>query len=271
SAASPLVWLNSVIGWRYSFIWVGVVTCILGIMVWVWVRDTPSKKGWPDIVHPASSSNHPISLKVGLKTVISSPFFWPVAIWFFFTCGIFFTVGGLWGGPFLTQVYGLTRFESGRILSMLAVGMIIGSPLLSYLSTHVVKGRKPVLVLSAIVIMMLMGILTVFINQLPIICLYLIFLGLGVFSSAIVVIGFTTTKELFPVQIAGTATGLVNLFPFAGGAIMQPFTGYLLERHGRIAEAFTVQGYRSLFIFMLISAVIAFLSSLKMKETLPKN
>jgi sugar phosphate permease len=271
SAASPLVWLNSVIGWRYSFIWVGVATSILGIMVWVWVRDTPSKKGWPDIVHPSSSSNQPISLKEGLKTVLSSPFFWPVAIWFFFTCGIFFTVGGLWGGPFLTQVYGLTRFESGRILSMLAIGMIVGSPLLSYLSTHVVKGRKPVLVLSAIVIMVLMGILTVFINQLPKICLYLIFFGLGVFSSAIVVIGFTTTKELFPVQIAGTATGLVNLFPFAGGAIMQPFTGYLLERQGRVADAFTIQGYRSLFIFMLISAVIAFLASLKMQETLPKN
>ena len=48
--------------------------------------------------------------------------------------------------------------------------------------------------------------------------LYLICLGLGMFASAIVVIGFTTAKELFPVQIAGTATGLVNLFPFAGGA-----------------------------------------------------
>ncbi|MGD9971667.1 MAG: MFS transporter [Desulfatirhabdiaceae bacterium] len=267
SAASPLVWLNSVIGWRYSFIWVGVATCILGIMVWTWVRDTPSKKGWPDIVHPLSSSNQPISLMTGLKTVISSPYFWPVAIWFFFTCGIFFTVGGLWGGPFLTHVYGMNRFESGRILSMLAIGMIVGSPLLSYLSTHVVKGRKPVFVVSAIMMMGITGILTVFIDQLPKISLYLIFLGIGIFSSAIVVIGFTATKELFPVQIAGTATGLVNLFPFAGGAIMQPFTGYLLERQGRMADAFTVSGYRSLFAFMLISSVIAFLACLKMKES----
>ncbi len=92
-------------------------------------------------------------------------------------------------------------------------------------------------------------------------------MGIGIFSSAIVVIGFITAKELFPVQIAGTATGLVNLFPFAGGAIMQPFTGYLLERQGRIADAFTVSGYRSLFAFMLISAVIAFLACLKMKES----
>lgn len=175
SAASPLVWLNSVIGWRYSFIWVGVATCILGIMVWIWVRDTPSKKGWPDIVHPLSSSNQPISLMTGLKTVISSTFFWPVAIWFFFTCGIFFTVGGLWGGPFLTHVYGMNRFESGRILSMLAIGMIVGSPLLSYLSTHVVKGRKPVFIVSAIMMIGITGILTVFIDQLPKISLYLIF------------------------------------------------------------------------------------------------
>jgi len=52
--------------------------------------------------------------------------------------------------------------------------------------------------------------------------LYIIFFLLGIFASGIVVIGFTAAKELFPTQIAGTSTGMVNLFPFAGGALFQP-------------------------------------------------
>jgi sugar phosphate permease len=269
SAASPLVWLNSAIGWRSSFVWVGGATFLLGAMVWIWVRDTPSRKGWPDIVHSPTPTGKPITLSEGLRTVLSSRHFWPVALWFFFTCGIFFTVGGLWGGPFLTHVYQMSRFESGRILSMLAIGMIIGSPLLSWLSTQVCKGRKPVLVASSLMVTFLMILPVLFTDRLPTVVLYLVFLGLGIFSSAVVVIGFTTTKESFPVQIAGTATGLVNLFPFSGGAIMQPLTGYLLEQQGRVAEAFTVAGYRHLFLFLLASSVAALVCSLKIRETFP--
>ena len=55
-------------------------------------------------------------------------------------------------------------------------------------------------------------------------------------SAAIVVIGFTTTKELFPVEIAGTSVGTVNLFPFLGGAIFQPIVGRLLDAYPKAAD-----------------------------------
>jgi len=106
-------------------------------------------------------------------------------------------------------------------------------------------------------------------DRIPVFGLYLICLGLGMFSSAIVVIAFTTTKELFPVQIAGTATGLVNLFPFAGGAIFQPFAGYLLERSGSVNGAFTLAGYQQMFNYLLISAAIAMIACCFIKETFP--
>jgi MFS family permease len=106
---------------------------------------------------------------------------------------------------------------------------------------------------------------------LPIPVLYIICLGLGIFSSAIVVVGFTTTKELFPVQIAGTSTGIVNLFPFAGGALFQPFLGYLLERNGRVEGAFTLAGYQQAFLALFLCGVVAFLACLFLQETLVKD
>ncbi len=265
TSATPLVWLSSAVGWRMSFVGVGLATLVLGILVWIIVRDKPSDKGWPDIV-PASTAAKAESLPLltGLKMVLATRSFWPLCIWFFCICGVFFAVGGLWGGPYLRKVYHLDPSQAGHILSMIAVGMIFGSPFQSWLSTKVFRARKPVLMLSSLIVVVICLLFVVFTDTLPIWMLYVQFLGLGIFSSAIVVIGFTTAKESFPVHMAGTATGVVNLFPFAGGAVLQPLAGYVIEMSaGPDAAAFG-----RMFALMLACAAIGFLASTRIRETL---
>ena len=269
SAATPLVLLSGAIGWRMSFVVVGGLTLILSLLVWRFVRDCPEDMGWVSLNASAKASAPAIGLMAGFRSVVSCPHFWPLAIWFFFDCAVFFTFGGLWGGPYFMHIYHLSKSQAGYILSMLAIGLVIGSPLLSYLSNRVFHARKPVLLISSCIVLAITAILSFNVDRIPVYGLYLICLGLGMFASAIVVIGFTTTKELFPVQIAGTATGLVNLFPFAGGAIFQPFTGYLLERSGSVNGAFTLAGYQQMFNSLLISACIAMLACCFIKETFP--
>jgi sugar phosphate permease len=271
SAATPLAILSSRIGWRLSFVAVGFLTLLLVILVWVFVRDRPSDLGWPSPIESSGPKPAPIGLREGMKKVLTCWRFWPVAIWFFFNIAIFFSYGGLWGGPYLMQVYGLGKAEAGHILSMLAVGMIVGSPLLSYVSNRVFQARKPVLLLSSLVVLCLTAILAFRTDRIPLTGLYLITLGLGVFSSAVVVVGFTTAKELFPVRMAGTSTGLINLFPFAGGAVFQPLLGFVLERHGKVDGAFTLAGYKEAFLILFFCAVIAFVACFFLKETLKKE
>ena len=270
TAATPLALMSNWMGWRLSFVIVGILTLLLAILVWLFVRDRPADLGWPSPSEPSGPAPPPIGLVEGMKKVLTNPRFWPVAIWFFFDCAVFFSFGGLWGGPYLMQVYGLSKAKAGQILSMIAIGMIVGSPLLSFLSNRVFQGRKPVLVLSSFVVLCLTALLAFYTDGIPLLGLYLISLGLGIFASAVVVIGFTTTKELFPVQMAGTSTGLVNLFPFAGGAVFQPVLGYLLERHGRIEGAFTLAGYEEAFLALFVCGIIAFLATLFLQETLTK-
>jgi MFS family permease len=153
---------------------------------------------------------------------------------------------------------------------MLAVGMIFGSPLQSYLSNKVLNGRAPVIVISSVVVLGLTAALAFRTASIPVFALYLLCLLLGVFGSAVVVIGFTAAKELFPVRMAGTATGLINLFPFAGGAVFQPILGWVLERQGRVGDSFTLAGYQQAMQVLFVCAVIAAASGLFMKETLKK-
>jgi sugar phosphate permease len=271
SAATPLVLISSRIGWRNSFLAVGFFTLILAILVWILVRNRPGEFGWPSPVEPSVRPGTRIGLGQGMRMVLVHPGFWPLAVWFFFDLGIFFSLGGLWGGPFLTQVHGLSKAEAGQILSMIAVGMVVGSPLLSLLSDRVFEGRKPVLVLASAVMVVVTGVLWAFTDTLPVAGLYTLFLVMGVFGSAIVVIGFTANKELFPIEIAGTATGLINLFPFAGGAVFQPVLGGILEGFGKAGAGFSLQGYRAVMLALLVSSLIAFIASLLTRETLIKE
>jgi sugar phosphate permease len=267
-AAAPLALLSSWIGWRLSFIAVGVFTLVLAVLVWIFVRDRPHDFGWPPPEETEQSAAATIGLMESVRKVLTCKAFWPIAIWFFFDCGIFFSFGGLWGGPYLIQVYGLSKAQAAQILSMLAIGMIIGSPMLSYISTNIFRARKPVLVLSSIVLVGLTAILAFFTAEIPLVVLYTLCLGLGIFSAAIVVIGFTTNKELFPVQMAGTATGIVNLFPFAGGAVFQPLLGFILEQNATAEGTFTPVAYQQAFLILFIAGVIALVASLFLKESI---
>jgi len=150
---------------------------------------------------------------------------------------------------------------------MSAIGMIVGSPFLSFVSNRIMKGRKPIILLSTAITVGLMALLAFYTERIPLFGLYSILFLMGFFTSSIVVIGFTTIKELFPVQIAGTSTGLVNLFPFAGGAVLQPLLGYFIERQGRIDDEFTLAGYQHAFFILFLCGIIALVASLFFKET----
>jgi sugar phosphate permease len=270
-AATPLAWLSVWIGWRLSFIVVGAFTLVLAALVWLVVRDRPADCGWPSPAEHQHTKAQPIPLWEGVRRVVGCKAFWPLAVWFFCDCAVFFSFGGLWGGPYLIQIHHLSKDQASHVLSMLAVGMIVGSPLLSYLSNRVFRARKPVLVLSSLITLGITALLAFQTAQLSTLALFGLCLGLGIFSSAIVVIGFTANKELFPVQMAGTAMGLVNLFPFAGGAVFQPVLGYLLERQGRVEGAFTLAGYQQAFLALLACAAIALGASCLVRETLKRN
>jgi sugar phosphate permease len=194
-----------------------------------------------------------------------------VAIWFFFDCGIFFGFGGLWGGPYLIHVYNMTKAEAGAILSMIAWGMIFGSPLLGFLSDKLWKSRKKPFIFCSGLLVLEIGFLTLFPSGLSRALLAIWFFFFSICSSAVVIIGFTTVKELFPVEIAGTSVGTVNIFPFFGGAVFMPLLGRVLDAYpNSAAGGYSLDAYTSLTIILLVSSIVSFVCTLLMKETFSK-
>jgi len=264
-------------GWRLSFHIIGACTAVTVAAVWLLVRDKPADKGWPSIAQidgRAEEANPPqgkIALWQGVRQVVSEGAFWPVAVWFFFDCGVFFGFGGLWAGPYLMHTYGLNKGQAGAILGMIAWAMIFGSPLLGVLSQRVFQSRKKTFILCTSLLVVLLLFLNIFPAGLPLAVLYLWFFLFSVSSSAIVIMAFTMTKELFPVEIAGTSVGTVNFFPFFGGAVFMPVLGRVLDAYPKSAAGgYPLAGYRMVLVILLLSSLISLACTFVMKETYRK-
>ncbi len=273
TASRPLAWLSDLLGWRGSFVAIGAATLVVAVAIWFLVRNTPEEMGLPS-VNPTTPDNkgkaEAIGLAQGMKMVLSSLRFWLLAAWFFFTFSIFFSFGGLWGGPYLMHVYGFSKAEAGNILGMLAIGMIVGSPFLSWMSDKVFRSRKKVIVLSSIITVCVTIPLAFFPDGMNRPALFLLCFLLGMFNSAVVVVAFTAAKELFPVEIAGTSVGLVNLFPFLGGAVAPPILGAILEAQEKTAAGYSAEAYSKAFLLYFVVALVALAMACLITETMKK-
>ena len=266
-SSAPLGWVSNLIGWRMALVVVGLVTLIMALLVYAFVRNRPSDVGLPPIgIVPAVEPKEGRSLLGGVKLVVSSGRFWPISVWSFFSIGISFALGGLWGGPYLIQVYGLSKTAAGGVLSMFAVALMVGSPFESWIANRI--GRKPVLIGCSLLLIAVCGLFYSFTEGLTLSMLYLLFFCLFLSGGTTGPVVAAVSKELFPVAIAGTSVGMVNLFPFFGGALFQVVIGAIVTRGGPDRGGYSLAGYQDMFLICLVGAVISFMAAVFLKETL---
>jgi sugar phosphate permease len=266
SASAPLAWISNLLGWRMTLEIVGAITLLMAALVYLLVRDRPEDAGLSTL-HPSEDNGNRMGLWQGMRVVVTAPRFWPLAVYTFTAIGTFFSLAGLWGGPYLMHVYGMSKPEAGAVLSMSAVSLIAGSPFLSFLSNGV--GRKPVLIGCSCLLVLVFGLLTLLPQNLPVPMLYLLFFSFSLAGGTTGQITATVAKELFPSRIAGTSVGALNLFPFLGAAIFQVVMGAVLSGGGGSGAGYTLAGYQRVFLLCTVNALISFLSACFLTETLP--
>jgi sugar phosphate permease len=257
-AATPLVVLSQLYGWRMVFIATGCITTLISFLSVLIVVDSPEKRGYSTIRNQdVSQTTARAALLQSLIIVLREKQFWPLASWSFINGGILFGFFGLWAGPFLSDVYMLSKGTMGNILSMVAWAMILGCPLLGYLSDKIIHTRKGLIFVSSLVHSLCWLIVLLSFRSFNNLALYMFFFILGITSSAIPVALIAATRELFPVKIAGISQGLMNLFPFFGGVVFQPLIGYILDRTGKTEGVYPAMAYNNAFLFLLLAGLIS--------------
>jgi len=268
SATTPLAFLSGLVGWRIAIILVGCASLVVIFFIWRFIEDSPEAKGLPPVVEAGEAVfSGKRNIFDDLAIVLKNKYFWSIAVWFIMRGGALFGFFGLWAGPYLKDVYGLSKGTAGGILSMIAVAMIFVSPIIGHLSDKTLKSRKKILVWSSLLNVLCFACVLYFFDRLGIISLYILFFLMGITISSVGTVAIVTAKELFPGEIAGTSMGMINLFPFIGAIVFQPLMGFVLDRAGMAKGAYPLFAYRQMLWIYFITSVFAFLSILKCKET----
>ncbi len=154
---APLTIMSKAIGWRSAMDIVGLLGVIITLLVLVLVRDYPPEAKAEVAEQKQHLSN--IGFWSSLGRVILNLQNWVAGLYTSLLNLPVFLLGGSWGIIYLVTIHKFSMVTASYITSMLFIGMIIGSPVWGWISDHMGRRRRPMIigaVLSLIIILMIM-------------------------------------------------------------------------------------------------------------------
>lgn len=133
-ATWPLMMLSQIMGWRGSMLAAAALTVFMSAVVWRVVRNRPEEKGFTPSWAASDDGPSVPPLKQTMLGILKTRTYWTVSIWFFCMYGAFFSLSGLWAGPYFIQGYGLDKSAAGGVLFCLALGSTLGPTLIGFLT-----------------------------------------------------------------------------------------------------------------------------------------
>jgi predicted MFS family arabinose efflux permease len=141
---------------------------------------------------------------------------------------------GLWGGPWLMEVKGLSRIEAGNELGLFTIALIVG-PLLIGIFDRKFGHRREVLAATHALAALLLALMAAGAPHFPVSNLFglavmpatydgvlLVVIGIAISAQPLV---YGMTRQLVDAQNTGKALSAINLAFFLGAALMQSTTG----------------------------------------------
>jgi predicted MFS family arabinose efflux permease len=175
----------------------------------------------------------------GLLDVWTTPGLLPLLAMHFFAYATMLTVLGVWGGPYLYDVYKLDGVERGNVLLAMGAAQILG--ILAYgPMDRLLRSRKKV-VLGGVAISVLVLAALALLPQ-PALGVAVVLLTAFCFFCAFGTVIVAQGRTLFPDRLGGRAVTTVNLAQCLGLTVLPAVTGYIVEALGA-----TDLAYRTVF------------------------
>ena len=263
-ATTPLAWTSEAVGWRSVFAVAVVFTAFATVAVWVLVRDAPP--GHPFLVRTPES---PREMVRGLMEVLRNPLLRPILALNFTSYACTFTVQGLWGGPFLREVHGLTAIEAGNVLfgTVIAyqIGMLSFGPMDRLLDT-----RKWIAFGGTLAVITILAILALLARP-PVWIPISAMVAIGFFSASSTM-AMSHGRGVVPDRLIGRGMATINTAVMFGVACMQSISGIVVGAFEPLASgARTETAYRALFGVLSVVLIVALAAYSRSTDVKPSD
>jgi MFS family permease len=252
---APLAWLITHLGWRTCLAAVGIAGFILTILFAAIVRDTPNKSKRVDKTQTHVSFKDVLEVfknkQNWLLTLYGGLAFCPIAVF-----------GGLWGNPFLEQAYEVSKTQAASLVSLVFIGLGLGSPILGFISDRL-GDRKYVMFVSTLLSFFSICFI-LYCHPMPMWLLSSLLFAFGFFLGAFMLV-FAIGKELNKLSLTATVIAMINMSDAMLDGITEPGIGKLLDLNwdGKIVNGvhfFSLQSYHIalsvLPLYLLIGAIL---------------
>ncbi len=248
--------------WRWCFYLPGAFAIIGAIVVWMFIRDTPSSVGLPELNLSTNKKKEDVQTSAEAraehraflrKHVFLNPVIWVFALGNFFLYTVRFTVLD-WGPTMLKEHLGMEISSASWSVAAFEVAGILGMLTAGWITDRVFKGRaaRTCLICMLMVALCIAGFWT-FTPQTPMIIALLVLAVAGFFIYGPQALVGIAAANLGTNKAAATAGGFCGLFGYASTIVSGWGIGLLVEATGwNIAIASLVGvALLSAFIFAL--------------------
>ncbi len=255
-----LNWLISHWSWRTAMLGGGVITFIVMILTFLFVRDVPHET---HVRHQKQL----ISIKIimnRLKIIFLNQQIILGSLFGFFIFSIVNVFASLWGITFLINADSLSQQTAADMVAMIFIGIAIGGPLSGWASKIINQKRSVLLGGGCAAVTMSV---IIFCPHIPELILYGLFFLMGLFCS-VYILCFGMIKDTVSPMICATALSVTNMIVMSAAPILQLLIGGLLQ-HRFFGLTHNIEMiYRLSLAILPIGMFIAFISAFWMKEAL---
>lgn len=263
-AQTPLTIITDRDGWRHALMLDASLGVLFFVLIGIIVRDTPRTK------FSSEKQSHSTSMGVlkELTLVMKNKQNWFAGLYASLINLPIFLLGATWGSLYLVQAHGLTRDQASNVVTMLFVGMIIGSPVSGWISDRLRKRRLPMIMGALLSMAVIVAIM--YAPHLTYSSATMLFFLLGLVAG-VQIIAYPLIAESNSLQFTGAAEGLASVLIMSGGFTISLFP-VLLNYHWvqTIVDGvpiYSAGNYHNAMLMLPLGFLIALVAALLIHET----
>jgi predicted MFS family arabinose efflux permease len=248
AATVPVELAVGAFGWRSMFVVLAVATLAVALLIFLVIPERP-REG------PAETMGEQLN---GVRDVFTSALFWRLAPLTVASQASFLSIQGLWVGPWLRDVGGLSAETAANTLGLLAGVMIVAFILNGLLVERLhLRGVEPLhLAVAGMTAFILVQVLVIIGPGQHVTAVWLLF---GYFGTT-GILPYAVLPQRFPRALAGRVITAINLMVFVAAFAGQWGIGAVIELWpSTVTGGYQPAAYRAAFAVMLAAQVVSLL------------